>query len=341
MDYSEDPEPHNPQADDWRELAERYKRDRDEARAEAAATLQACVGVVDSFATEMAERDEDACEQFNAFTILSSACWRLQNRGPAAGRDLAERVRLLEARQEMAAGYERDRDKIVEILDDAGLPRAHDKGQHTLPARVKMLAEDQAFDAKYREKYRGELETVKAALARAVDLIGRVEMSPLLQEEADAIATDPMSASALMEWRTLSVERDEVRAKLAKAEEENARLRMENGNMVNRVGDANRAEDSARALAAERLAALGRAVAALQGARPRYGLDSDVADVWRKERDAILDDPTCAAAVEAYRVMERLCEVALSLRPWFTRGGELEDAADAYNASKVAARRSR
>ena len=37
-------------------------------------------------------------------------------------------------------------------------------------------------------------------------------------------------------------------------------------------------------------------------------LDSDVADVWRKERDAILDDPTCAAASEYVRALEAVCE---------------------------------
>lgn len=67
------------------------------AQAEAAATAQACVDILDAMATEYAGHEEEGGEQFTASTVLLSACWRLQKRGPERCRALAARVPLLEA----------------------------------------------------------------------------------------------------------------------------------------------------------------------------------------------------------------------------------------------------
>jgi hypothetical protein len=66
------------------------------------------------------------------------------------------------ARERDAAQAERE--AIAEALGDAGIPHAHDKGEYTLVARVRMLVDDQAQDAKYRAIYFGELQAAQAEL---------------------------------------------------------------------------------------------------------------------------------------------------------------------------------
>lgn len=65
-----------------------------------------------------------------------------------------------------------EREAIAEVLGDAGIPHAHDKGEYTLLARVRMLAIDQAEDAKYRAKYLTERDAAQAEAAARLELIG-------------------------------------------------------------------------------------------------------------------------------------------------------------------------
>lgn len=67
-----------------------------------------------------------------------------------------------------------------------------------------------------------ELVTTKIALARASDLLRTCNLLGPSEEwvgARDLVLVDPTSVSALAEWRKLSAERDEARAKLVKAEE--------------------------------------------------------------------------------------------------------------------------
>jgi hypothetical protein len=80
---------------DWVAIMESARianEERDAARAEAAAMLQACINVVDEYAHELGEM-----VPHNAFTVLSAACWLLQKRGPDAGRAVIERMKRMEA----------------------------------------------------------------------------------------------------------------------------------------------------------------------------------------------------------------------------------------------------
>lgn len=122
----------------------------------------------------------------------------------------------------------------------------------------------------------------------------------------------------------LAAERDETRDALAKAKEENARLRL-------KVGDANQAEDTARAFAAERLAALGRAVACL--------LDWDASGVKPAHLDEILDDKASMAAVEYVRELEALIPFVDQFVRTSAREDQVEAAKEAL--AKVTARRGR
>jgi hypothetical protein len=88
-------------------------------------------------------------------------------------RDEAEKARdaalaeLSQARAEL--------DAIAETCSVRGIPTAHDKGPYTLAQRVRLLADDQEQDERYREKYKTELDTAIKHAERLGEEVARLK----------------------------------------------------------------------------------------------------------------------------------------------------------------------